>query len=219
MAPASGVATTKPDHTATRRQPSGWLRLPGMLAGLAAALAVSITVGVSVRSVWVPPAEVWTVIGRHVLPGAGGGVVEPTLDVLVWELRLPRVLLAAVIGFSLGVVGTVLQAVVATHWPIPTSSDRPRGRADQPSSHPRPDRNTAPGPQPRHHGARRDTRPRPRLCSVAPALRRTCVAAAARSVGRRRADSRPPPPRASVHQGSRGSVRLPSWSSRPDPRR
>lgn len=55
----------------------------------------------------------WTDLGR-VLGTRLGLATEPLpplLDSLVWDLRLPRVLMAALVGASLAVCGTVLQAV------------------------------------------------------------------------------------------------------------
>ncbi|MER6254404.1 iron ABC transporter permease [Streptomyces sp. NPDC001584] len=55
----------------------------------------------------------WTDLGR-VLGARLGLATEPLpplLDSLVWDLRLPRVLMAALVGASLAVCGTVLQAV------------------------------------------------------------------------------------------------------------
>ncbi|MFD9260040.1 FecCD family ABC transporter permease, partial [Streptomyces sp. NPDC059538] len=43
--------------------------------------------------------------------GLGTAPLPPLLDSLVWDLRLPRVLMAALVGASLAVCGTVLQAV------------------------------------------------------------------------------------------------------------
>ncbi|MFF2625547.1 FecCD family ABC transporter permease [Kitasatospora griseola] len=82
----------------------------GVLAvGLLVALVVALTVAVSLGSVDVPAREVWTVVVRHVTntqdaPG--------THDLIVWQLRVPRALLAALVGAGLGLVGTAVQALV-----------------------------------------------------------------------------------------------------------
>ena len=51
----------------------------------------------------------WTVVGRHLFgePPAPG-----TPDLIVWQLRVPRALLAIVVGAGLGLVGTAVQALV-----------------------------------------------------------------------------------------------------------
>jgi iron complex transport system permease protein len=54
---------------------------------------------------------VWGVIASHVAPGS----VEPTWsagrDNIVWEVRLPRAILGAIVGASLSLVGAALQSV------------------------------------------------------------------------------------------------------------
>ncbi|MFI6446640.1 FecCD family ABC transporter permease [Kitasatospora sp. NPDC050543] len=83
---------------------------PGLVAAvLALALLVGLTVAVSLGSVDIPIGEVWTVVGRRLT----GAEPEPgTRDLIVWQLRAPRALLAAVVGAGLGLVGTAVQALV-----------------------------------------------------------------------------------------------------------
>ncbi|UQA98111.1 FecCD family ABC transporter permease [Streptomyces halobius] len=82
----------------------------GLLSvGLAAALAVASTLAVSLGSTDIPPGEVWSVVLRRL----GGAAPRPgTDDLIVWQLRVPRALLAALVGAGLGVVGTATQALV-----------------------------------------------------------------------------------------------------------
>ncbi|MFJ5049386.1 FecCD family ABC transporter permease [Streptomyces sp. NPDC088719] len=77
---------------------------------LFAALLVAVCVAVSVGSVSVRLETVTKVIADH-LTGArtSAGVMD---DQIVWNLRLPRVLLAAVVGAGLALVGVTLQATV-----------------------------------------------------------------------------------------------------------
>jgi len=79
-------------------------------AALAAALVAAVTAAAMVGSADIAARDVWRVIGAHVLPG--GDIEAGTHDAIVWGIRLPRALLAATVGASLAVVGTVLQAVV-----------------------------------------------------------------------------------------------------------
>ncbi|HEX2317316.1 MAG TPA: iron chelate uptake ABC transporter family permease subunit [Thermomonospora sp.] len=75
------------------------------LAVLGASIAVSVRIGVSDLGY----GEIGRALGVRL-----GLPVEPLpglVDSLVWDLRLPRVLLAAVVGAMLAVCGTVLQAV------------------------------------------------------------------------------------------------------------
>jgi iron complex transport system permease protein len=76
--------------------------------GCAVLLVVAITAGVAVGSVELSPATVWRVVFAHLArhPSAS------TADAIVWEIRLPRVLLAAVVGAALTTAGTVVQVLV-----------------------------------------------------------------------------------------------------------
>ncbi|RZS44734.1 iron complex transport system permease protein [Herbihabitans rhizosphaerae] len=81
-------------------------------AALLTVLAIAITAGIGYGSVWVPPDVVWQVL-THRLTGLG----DPnnwtiTQDGIVWDLRLPRVLLAAMVGAGHAVVGVAAQALV-----------------------------------------------------------------------------------------------------------
>ena len=82
------------------------------LAVAVAVLVLSISLAVSLGAVRVPLGTVWGVIAHHVAPGlfAHGGW-ETAHEAIVWQLRLPRTLLAALVGAGLAVVGATLQAV------------------------------------------------------------------------------------------------------------
>lgn len=67
---------------------------------------------VSVGAVAIPFNQVVQIILLHLLPaGAIAPNWTPTADRIVWMFRLPRVLLAIVVGAALSVSGTTLQAV------------------------------------------------------------------------------------------------------------
>ncbi|MEM8630549.1 MAG: iron ABC transporter permease [Pseudomonadota bacterium] len=74
-------------------------------------LVLSISVAISVGAVGVPVATVWGVIADKLLPG----LVEPDWSAgraaIVWDIRFPRALLAAMVGAGLALVGASLQAV------------------------------------------------------------------------------------------------------------
>ncbi|MFD8953595.1 FecCD family ABC transporter permease [Streptomyces xanthophaeus] len=82
------------------------------LAVLGVLLLVSMTAGMAIGSVRVPPGEVWGIV-VHAL-GLDGA--EPTWsrarETIVLDVRAPRVLLGAVAGAGLAVVGAALQALV-----------------------------------------------------------------------------------------------------------
>ncbi|MFJ9342623.1 FecCD family ABC transporter permease [Streptomyces sp. NPDC101733] len=78
---------------------------------LAAALVTVASVAFALRVGTAPVG--WTDLARVLGARLGLGVepLPPLTDSLVWDLRLPRVLMAALVGASLAVCGTVLQAV------------------------------------------------------------------------------------------------------------
>ena len=72
------------------------------IAVLALLLPVSVVAGTLVGAVALPPADVL---------GAILGSADPTTTVIVRDLRLPRVLAAALVGGALAVAGTLLQGL------------------------------------------------------------------------------------------------------------
>ncbi len=80
-----------------------------LLVGLTIALVVSMAVGISIGTVTLPLGDVWAVVGGHL----GLSAAEPSvvLDQIVWEIRTPRVLLAAIVGAGLSVAGATLQVL------------------------------------------------------------------------------------------------------------
>ena len=82
-------------------------RLPAILGG-AGVLALTLVAGVALGSVDVGAGDVVAVFRARL----GGPAVDPTIDAIVWQLRLPRVLLAMIVGGGLAVVGVAMQALV-----------------------------------------------------------------------------------------------------------
>lgn len=76
------------------------------LVGLSAALVLAIVAGVALGAVPVPPGEVVGAVSRA-LSGHGTSLA----DAVVIDLRLPRVLLAALVGASLALAGVLYQAL------------------------------------------------------------------------------------------------------------
>ncbi len=80
---------------------------PGLsLAALAVALLVAMVVAIALGAVRVPPGEVIASIGRG-LRGQASGMS----DTLILQVRLPRVLLAALVGACLAAAGAIYQAL------------------------------------------------------------------------------------------------------------
>lgn len=84
---------------------------------LAALLAFSITLAITWGSVQIAPSTVWRIAGAQLLQLLGADpAAAPVWSVqqfqIVWMIRMPRVLLAALVGAGLAVVGVVMQAMV-----------------------------------------------------------------------------------------------------------
>jgi len=79
-----------------------------VLGGLGALVLFAAVIALAVGPVWIPPAQVLEVLGRHL---AGGGD-DDIADRIVWMTRTPRIALALVAGAGLGIAGAALQSVV-----------------------------------------------------------------------------------------------------------
>ena len=87
-------------------RPSTRIRPAAALLALAAGLGVLVVLGVAFGAVPIAPADVVGAFVRRL-----GGVRGPMSDTLVMDLRLPRVLLAALVGMCLAGAGTLYQAL------------------------------------------------------------------------------------------------------------
>lgn len=74
-------------------------------------LCVTITVAVSLGSAPIPVATVWSIIASKIVPGSVEPLWSAGRESIVWDVRLPRVILAALVGAGLAVTGAVLQSV------------------------------------------------------------------------------------------------------------
>ena len=79
-----------------------------MLLGCLVLLLAAMTAGVAIGSVGLSPGAVWQVVVDHL----SGRPQQSVANEIVWQIRLPRVLLAAVVGAALTTAGTVVQALV-----------------------------------------------------------------------------------------------------------
>lgn len=78
---------------------------------LLAALFVSLILAVVVGPVLIPPMTVWE-IALYKVTGLSTPDWSVAQEQIVWQIRFPRVLLGALVGGGLAVVGATLQAVV-----------------------------------------------------------------------------------------------------------
>jgi len=81
-----------------------------VLLGLGVALPVVMLVAVSAGSVPLPLSGVLASL-MHAIGVGAGPALSPSSETILWVVRLPRVLLAAVVGGGLAVVGATLQSV------------------------------------------------------------------------------------------------------------
>jgi len=78
--------------------------------GLGGGLLVTIGVAVSIGSTAIGWADTYSVLGYHLLGIEGS--TTPTVDRIVWQLRLPRAVLACLVGGGLSIIGVAMQTLV-----------------------------------------------------------------------------------------------------------
>lgn len=87
-----------------------------LLVVLTIGLFISVTLSVMLGPVTIHALTVWKVLLSNV-PLIGDLITEdltPTQNNIIWEIRVPRTLLGAVVGAGLAVVGVGIQALVKT---------------------------------------------------------------------------------------------------------
>lgn len=87
-------------------------RLLPLFLALVLGLAVSVVLAVGIGPVPIPFGRVWATLLHEVLPGAFGEPGTGSDRVIATQIRLPRVLLAAIVGAGLAVSGVAVQALV-----------------------------------------------------------------------------------------------------------
>ncbi|MCB5163783.1 iron ABC transporter permease [Streptomyces bambusae] len=85
---------------------------PVVLVLLAALLLAVATAAVAAGSIRIPADQVWGILLHRIHPGLADPTWTPVRETVVVDVRLPRVLLAAVVGAGLAVAGMALQALV-----------------------------------------------------------------------------------------------------------
>ncbi|MFI0717169.1 FecCD family ABC transporter permease [Streptomyces inhibens] len=87
------------------------LPVPPLVAALGAVLLGSLLCGIGLGAAGVS----WAQVVRHLGAGLTGGSISPdevAAYTIVWELRFPRAVLAAVVGAGLSAIGVAVQALV-----------------------------------------------------------------------------------------------------------
>ena len=103
-----GTAAVEGSLLEWRRRRRSYLRTMLVLTGV---LVLSVALALSWGAVTVPLPDVWAIVVDH-LRGAGDAARGITGDVIIWQIRAPRVVLAMLVGAGLAVVGVAVQAMV-----------------------------------------------------------------------------------------------------------
>ncbi|MCY1328607.1 Hemin transport system permease protein HmuU [compost metagenome] len=74
-------------------------------------LLLTVTAGVSLGSAPIPVTTVWSIVASKLAPGSVEAFWSAGRESIVWDVRLPRVMLAGLVGAGLALTGAVLQSV------------------------------------------------------------------------------------------------------------
>lgn len=95
-----------------------FLNMPLIMSVLFIVFILSIIFSIGLGSVQVAPRQVVRVLSSHLF-GTTQNNFTPIENNIVWVLRLPRVLLGAIVGATLAVVGVTMQALVRNNLADP----------------------------------------------------------------------------------------------------
>lgn len=98
------------DAARTRWKSSGRFPFGSVFIGGAVAVVLACLAGVALGSVNVPVTDVWATLRYQIL--GFGSAPDALHAMIVWQLRVPRVLAAVLVGAALSVAGAVLQGMV-----------------------------------------------------------------------------------------------------------
>jgi len=73
---------------------------------------IVLILGIAVGSVYVSPKDVFWIIGNKIFESELPEYIKPSSVAIIWNLRLPRALLAFIAGSALSVSGAVMQSVL-----------------------------------------------------------------------------------------------------------
>lgn len=113
------LRTSSSDSKSVPTAPSVTLSTAGnrryalVLAGMVALIGIAALAGLMIGSVTIPAGTALAIVVHWL---SGGILIEPdwrqAYEIIIVQTRIPRVILAAVVGASLGVAGMVIQAIV-----------------------------------------------------------------------------------------------------------
>ncbi|UCM87531.1 iron ABC transporter permease [Streptomyces marincola] len=108
--PARTPAGETPPSPETRPGAKRGGRAVWLTAALCAALVVLALVSAATGAYRVPPGDVLASVA-HRLPFGGGRELDRVAESVLWNVRLPRIVLALLVGASLGCAGALMQGV------------------------------------------------------------------------------------------------------------
>lgn len=79
--------------------------------GLVVLLAVALILALLVGKYPVSLGQVWLAASSRVLPDASGPVIDATIDSVIWDLRIPRMAAAVLVGSTLAAAGAAYQGM------------------------------------------------------------------------------------------------------------
>jgi len=74
-------------------------------------LAVSVFLGLSMGSISIKPGHAGAIVTSHLTGQTLPGDIMRTHDIIIWKIRLPRILLALICGSGLALCGAVFQSI------------------------------------------------------------------------------------------------------------
>jgi iron complex transport system permease protein len=84
-------------------------RAPGLILGLGLLTAACLVLNVGMGAIDIHPRIVVGILADHLGLGGGGATVEQ--DAVVWQIRMPRAVLAMLVGAGLAAAGAALQGI------------------------------------------------------------------------------------------------------------
>ncbi|MEW9550712.1 FecCD family ABC transporter permease [Nonomuraea sp. NPDC050783] len=108
----TGTIRRSPARTGPAPRARRASRFALLVAALLAAVVAATWLAVSIGAVPVALSQAWGIVADRLVPGVVPRTWTPVQEQIVWEFRLPRALLALLVGAGLAVVGAVLQALV-----------------------------------------------------------------------------------------------------------
>ena len=108
---SSGIAAAEASADAAPVLLGTRARAVVVIGGLGVALVVAVVIAAGTGQLHVAPTEVLGSVSRRLGLGWGATPAHPNGEAVLWDVRFPRVAMAAVVGAALGVAGALMQGV------------------------------------------------------------------------------------------------------------